>query len=77
MDARAYAVAAIFGFVGGLFVPRHGSDRKAVEAVVGIAAAIGIAAWFLAPDPFAGPSITVGTLSGLVGTLITRTPSSR
>lgn len=77
MDARAYAVAAIFGFVGSLLVPRHGSDRKAVQAVLGIAAGIGIAAWFLAPNPFAGPSITVGTLSGIVGTLMTRTASSR
>jgi CHASE2 domain-containing sensor protein len=76
MDARAYAVAAIFGFVGSLLVPRHGSDRKAVLAVLGIAAGIGIAAWLLAPDPFAGPSITVGTLFGIVGTLITRTASS-
>lgn len=77
MDARAYVVAALFGFVGGLLVPRAGSDRQAVQVVLMVVTAIGIAAWLLVPDPFAGPSLTVGSVAALVGTLVSPTVSSR
>ena len=77
MDARAYVVAALFGLVGGLLVPRAGADRKAVRVSLVVATAIGIAAWLLAPDPFAGPSLTVGSVAAILGTFPGRRVSSR
>lgn len=77
MDARAYMVAVLFGFVGGLLAPKAGSDRQAVQAVLVVVTAIGIAAWLIAPDPFAGPSLTVGSVAALVGTLVRPAASSR
>ena len=77
MDARAYAVAAVFGFVGGLLVPRTGPDRRAVQVALAAAMSIGIGAWLLAPDPFAGPSLTVGSVAAILGTFISRIPSAR
>lgn len=75
MDARAYVVAALFGFIGGLLVPQTGPDRKAVLVTLAVAAAIGIVAWLISDDPFAGPSLTVGGISGIVGTLVRRPKS--
>ena len=69
MDARAYVVAALFAFSGGLLVPRTGPDRKAVIVALALAAVVGIVAWLLSNDPFAGPSLTVGGASGIVGIL--------
>jgi hypothetical protein len=77
MDARAYMVAVLFGFVGGLLAPKAGSDRRAVQGVLVVVTAIGIAAWLIAPDPFAGPSLTVGSVAALVGTLVRPAVSSR
>jgi hypothetical protein len=72
MDARAYVVAALFGFIGGLLVPRIGPDRKAVTVTLALAALIGIVAWLLSDDPLAGPSLTVGGVSGIVGIILRR-----
>jgi hypothetical protein len=72
MDSRAYAVAALFAFTGGLLVPRTGPDRKAVMVALALAAAVGAAVWLLSDDPFAGPSLTVGGVSGIVGILVRR-----
>ncbi len=72
MDARAYVVAALFAFAGGLLVPRTGPDRKAVIVALALAAAIGVVAWLTSDDPFAGPSLTVGGVSGIVGILVRR-----
>ena len=72
MDARAYVVAAVFAFAGGLLVPRSGPDRKAVVVALALAAAIGVVVWLISEDPFAGPSLTVGGVSGIVGTLVRR-----
>jgi len=69
MDARAYVVAALFAFFGGLLVPRTGPDRTAVIVALAVAAMFGIVAWLLSDDPFAGPSLTVGGVSGIVGIL--------
>lgn len=69
MDARAYVVAALFAFTGGLLVPRTGPDRKAVIVALALAAVAGVLAWLLSHDPFAGPSLTVGGVSGIVGIL--------
>ena len=76
MDARAYVVATLFGLVGGLLVPRAGADRKAVQVALVVVTVIGIVAWFLAPDPFAGPSLTVGSVAAISGTLVGRAVSS-
>ena len=80
MDARAYVVATLFGFVGGLLVPRGGPHRTAVQATLVLMTAIGIVAWLFASntlsggrfagDPFAGPSLTVGGMAAVVGTLV-------
>lgn len=72
MDARAYVVAALFAFTGGLLVPRTGPDRKAVIVALALATAIGMVVWVLSDDPFAGPSLTVGGVSGIVGILVRR-----
>ena len=72
MDARAYVVAALFAFAGGLLVPRTGPDRKAVLAALALAAAIGVVVWLISDDPYAGPSLIVGGVSGLVGILVRR-----
>ena len=72
MDARAYVVAAIFAFTGGLLVPRTGPDRKTIMVALALAAAVGVAAWFLTDDQYAGPSLTVGGVSGIVGILVRR-----
>jgi hypothetical protein len=72
MDARAYVVAALFAFTGGLLVPRTGPDRKAVIVSLALAAAVGVVVWLLSDDPFAGPSLTVGGISGIVGILVKR-----
>jgi hypothetical protein len=72
MDARAYVVAALFGVAGGRLVPRTGPDRKAVMVALALTTAVGVAAWLLSDDPFAGPSLTVGGISGLIGILVTR-----
>ena len=77
MDARAYVVAAVFAFAGGLLDPRSGPDRKAVVVALALAAAIGVVVWLISEDPFAGPSLTVGGVSGIIGTLVRRPdPSS-
>ena len=72
MDARAYVVATFFAFTGGLLVPRTGPDRTAVLIALVLAAAVGVAAWLFSDDPFAGPSLTVGGFSGIVGILVKR-----
>jgi hypothetical protein len=72
MDARAYIVATLFGFTGGLLVPRTGPDRKAVIVALALAAAIGVVVWLISDDPYAGPSLTVGGVSGIVGILVRR-----
>ena len=72
MDARAYVVAALFAFTGGLLVPRTGPDRKAVVVALALAAAIGVVVWLISDDPFAGPSLTVGGVSGIVGIMARR-----
>lgn len=72
MDARAYVVAALFGFAGGLLVPRTGPDRRAVVVALALATAVGGAAWLLSDDPFAGPSLTVGGVLGNIGVLLSR-----
>ena len=72
MDARSYVVAALFAFTGGLLVPRTGPDRKAVIVALALAAAIGVVVWLTSDDPFAGPSLTVGGFSGIVGILVRR-----
>lgn len=72
MDARAYVVAALFAFTGGLLVPRTGPDRKAVVVAFALASAIGVVVWLISDDPFAGPSLTVGGVSGIVGILVRR-----
>ena len=72
MEARAYVVAVLFAFTGGLLVPRTGPDRKAVLVALALAAIVGVVAWLLSDDPFAGPSLTVGGLSGIVGILVRR-----
>ncbi|HKY47851.1 MAG TPA: hypothetical protein VJQ79_07715 [Acidimicrobiia bacterium] len=72
MDARSYAVAALFAFAGGLLVPRTGPDRKAVLVALILTAAIGVVVWLFSDDPFAGPSLTVGGVSGLLGLLARR-----
>lgn len=72
MDAPAYIVAALFGFAGGMLVPRTGPDRRAVVVALASATAVGVAAWLLSDDPFAGPSLTVGGVFGMVGTLFRR-----
>jgi hypothetical protein len=72
MDARAYVVAALFAFTGGLLVPRTEPDRKAVIVALALAAAVGVVVWLLSDDPFAGPSLTVGGVSGIVGILVRR-----
>ena len=75
MDARAYVVAALFAFGGGLLVPRTGPDRKAIIVALGVAAIAGLVVWLLSDDPFAGPSLTVGGISGIVGILVKRPTS--
>lgn len=70
MDSRAYVVAVLFGFAGGLLVPGSGSDRKAVLMTLSLVVFIGIATWLLAADPFAGPSLTVGAICGILGALV-------
>ena len=70
MDARAYAVAVLFGLVGGLMVPRSGSDRKAVVLTLALVVGIGIVTWLLSKDPFAGPSLTVGGVFAILGALV-------
>ena len=72
MDARAYIVAVLFGFTGGLLVTRTGPDRKAVIVALAVAAAVGLVFWLLSSDPFAGPSLTVGGVSGIIGILVRR-----
>ena len=72
MDVRAYIVAAVFGFAGGLLIPRTGPDRKAVIVALALAAVIGVVVWLISDDPFAGPSLTVGGISGIVGILVKR-----
>ena len=72
MDARAYVVAVLFGFVGGLLAPRAGPDRKAVQLTLVLMVALGTVSWLLSEDPFAGPSLTVGGITGLLGTLLRR-----
>ena len=72
MNARSYVVAALFAFTGGLLVPRTGPDRKAVMVALALAAAVGVAVWLFSDDPFAGPSLTVGGVSGIVGILVRR-----
>ena len=72
MDVRAYVVAAVFAFTGGLLVPRTGSDRKTILVALALAAAVGVAAWLLTDDPYAGPSLTVGGVSAIVGILVRR-----
>lgn len=75
MDARAFLVAALFGFIGGLLVPREGDDRKVVLVTLALAAAIGVVVWQIADDPIAGPSLTVGGVSALIGAVIRRSRS--
>lgn len=77
MDARAYVVAALFAFAGGLLVPRTGPDRKAVIVALALATVVGVVAWLLADDPFAGPSLTVGGVSGIIGILAKSAGTSR
>ena len=72
MDGRAYLVAVLFGFVGGLLVPRAGPDRKAVQVTLVLMASIGGFAWLFSEDAFAGPSLTVGAITALLGTLVRR-----
>lgn len=72
MEVRAYIVAALFGFIGGLLVPRTGPDRKAVIVSLALVAVVGIATWLLSDDPFAGPSMTVGGISAVAGSLVRR-----
>ena len=76
MDARAYVVAVLFGFAGGLLVPRTGPDRKAVQITLALMVAIGIVTWVVANDVFAGPSLTVGGVAALVGIAIRRQPET-
>ena len=76
MDVRAYIVAALFGFIGGLLIPRSGPDRRAVIVSLALVAVVGIAAWFLSDDPFAGPSMTVGGISAIAGSLVERPGSA-
>ncbi|MEX0666885.1 MAG: hypothetical protein WD313_00980 [Acidimicrobiia bacterium] len=70
MDPQAYIVAALFGFIGGLLVPRTGPDRRALIVTLTLVAVVGTAVWLLSDDPFAGPSLTVGGVSGIVGSVV-------
>jgi uncharacterized membrane protein (UPF0136 family) len=72
MDARAYVAAAVFGIVFGLMVPRGGDDRKVVLVSLVVITILGIGAWLWSNDPFAGPSMTVGGATCLLGASITR-----
>ena len=72
MDARAYLVAVLFGFAGGLLVPRAGPDRKALQVTIVLMVALGTVAWLFYEDVYAGPSLTVGAISALLGTLVRR-----
>ncbi len=72
MDVRAYVVATLFGFAGGLLVPRTGPDRKAVIIALALAATIGVFVWLISDDQYAGPSLTVGGVSGIVGIFLGR-----
>ena len=76
MDVRAYIVAALFGFIGGLLIPRTGADRRAVITSLALVAVVGIGAWLLSDDPFAGPSMTVGGISAIAGSLVGRPGSA-
>jgi hypothetical protein len=77
VDARAYIVAALFGAVAGLLAPRSGPDRKAVIVTFALVATLGIGAWLLSDDPFAGPSLTVGGLAAVVGAAVRRSRPAR
>ena len=70
MDARAYLVAVLFGFLGGLLVPRAGPDRRALQVTLLLMVALGTVTWLFSEDPFAGPSLTVGAITALLGTLV-------
>ena len=72
MDARAFVVAAIFGFACGLAIPRQGNDRKIVLATLVLVTILGIGAWLWSDDPLAGPSMAVGGATCLFGASITR-----
>jgi hypothetical protein len=76
MDARAYVVAVLFGFAGGLLVPRSGPDRRAVQITVALMVASGIVTWVVANDVFAGPSLTIGGVSAMLGIAIRRQPET-
>lgn len=76
MDARAYVVAALFALAGGLLAPRRGPDRRAVLAALTLTAAVGVVVWLFYDDPFAGPSLTVGGVSGILGLLARRSGSN-
>ena len=69
-------VAVLFGFAGGLLVPRKGPDGKAVQITVALIAAIGIVTWVFADDVFAGPSLTVGGVAAMLGIAIRRQPET-
>ena len=72
MDGRAYLVAVLFGFVGGLLVPPAGPDRKAIQVTLVMMVALGTASWLFSEDAFAGPSLTVGAVLALLGTFVRR-----
>jgi hypothetical protein len=72
MDARSLVVAVLFGFIGGLLVPREGDDRRAVLVTLALVTVIGVVVWMLADDAIAGPSLTVGGVSTLIGAMIKR-----
>ena len=72
MDARAYLVAVLFGIVAGLLTPRAGLDRKAIQVTLVLMVALGTVTWLFSEDPFAGPSLTVGAVAALLGSLARR-----
>jgi hypothetical protein len=76
MDVPAYIVAVLFGFIGGLLVPRTGPDRRAVIVSLMLVSVVGIGAWLLADDPYAGPSMTVGGIAAIAGSLVGRPGSA-
>lgn len=71
MEPASWVVATVFGLGTGWYFGRQHKDLRAVQAILALTLAIGVAGWIISPSDLAGPSLIAGGGAGLVGILVT------
>lgn len=72
MDARAWAVAILYGLLVGFLLGRFREEQRVTLGALLVASALGMVVWLVTPDSVAGPSLAVGCGLGFVAMFLTR-----